>query len=142
MICIFSPIRRLYEPEAGLSGLGLEWNISALILMVTTNKQNGGNIMGRYLALWEVDQTKIPIDPKERGGGWSLLMAMVRQDIERGITKEWGAFVGETKGYSVFEGSEVDVMNALQQYVPFCFFKVHPIATESQVNEMVKVLSG
>ncbi len=98
--------------------------------------------MGRYLALWEVDQTKIPIDPKERGGGWSLLMAMVRQDIERGITKEWGAFVGERNGYSVFEGSEVEVMNALQQYVPFCFFKVHPIATESQVNEMIKALSG
>ena len=37
--------------------------------------------MGKYLVLWEVDQTKIPIDPKERGAGWSFLMAMVRQDI-------------------------------------------------------------
>lgn len=46
--------------------------------------------------LWEVDQTKIPIDPKERGEGWSFLMAMVRQDIEKGLTKEWGAFLGET----------------------------------------------
>jgi hypothetical protein len=47
--------------------------------------------MGKYLVLWEVDQTKIPIDPKERGEGWSLLMALVRQDIEKGITKDWGA---------------------------------------------------
>ena len=52
--------------------------------------------MGKYLVLWEVDQTKIPIDPKERGEGWGLLMAMVRQDIEKGLTKEWGAFLGET----------------------------------------------
>ena len=98
--------------------------------------------MGKYLILWEVDQTKIPIDPKARGDGWGLLMAMVRQDIEKGITKDWGAFVGQTNGYSVFEGSEVEVMKTLQQYVPFCIFKVHPISTESQVNEMIAALSG
>jgi hypothetical protein len=98
--------------------------------------------MGKYLIFWEVDQTKIPIDPKERGEGWSFLMAMVRQDIEKGITKDWGAFVGESKGYIVNEGTELEVMNALQQYVPFCIFKVHPISTESQVNEMIKALSG
>jgi len=98
--------------------------------------------MGKYLVLWEVDQTKIPIGPKERGEGWSFLMAMIRQDIEKGITKDWGAFVGETKGYAVNEGTELEVMNSLQQYVPFCIFKVHPISTESQVNEMIKGLTG
>ena len=25
--------------------------------------------MGRYLSLWEIDKSKIPVDPKERGGG-------------------------------------------------------------------------
>jgi hypothetical protein len=33
-------------------------------------------------------------------------------------------------------------MNALEQYVPYCIFKVHPIATESHVNEMLKALTG
>ena len=98
--------------------------------------------MGKYLVLWEIDQTKIPIDPKERGDGWSLLMAMVNQDIEKGITKDFGAFVGENQGYSVHEGTELEVMNTLAQYVPFCIFKVHPIASESHVNEMIKGLSG
>ena len=98
--------------------------------------------MGKYLTLWEVDKTKIPIDRKERGAGWGMLMALIRQDIERGITKDWGAFVGESSGYAVLEGSELDVMNALQQYVPFVSFKLHAIATESQVNEMIKVLSA
>ncbi len=69
-------------------------------------------------------------------------MAMVRQDIEKGIGKDWGVFVGEANGYSVFEGSEVDVMKALQQYVPFCLFKVHPVSTESQANEMIAALTG
>ena len=49
--------------------------------------------MGKYLVLWRVVQTQIPIDPKERGEGWGMLMAMVRKDIEKGITKDWGAFV-------------------------------------------------
>ncbi|MCW8803878.1 MAG: hypothetical protein OQK57_05720, partial [Ignavibacteriaceae bacterium] len=106
------------------------------------NFKIGGNIMGKYLALWEVDQTKISVDPKERKDAWSLLMAVVRQDIEKGIVKDWGAFVGETKGYSINEGTEVEVMNTLQQFVPYCIFTVHPIATESQVNEMVKAISG
>ena len=98
--------------------------------------------MGKFLVLWEVDQTKIPIDPKERGDGWSLLMAMVNQDVEKGITKDFGAFVGENNGYSVHEGTELELMNTLAQYVPFCIFKVHPVASESQVNEMIKGLSG
>ena len=95
--------------------------------------------MGKYLVLWEVDQTKIPIDPKERGEGWGFLMAM---DIEKGLTKEWGAFLGETKGYSINEGTELEVMTSLQQYVPFCKFDVHPVASENQVNEMIKSLTG
>ena len=98
--------------------------------------------MGRYLVLWEIDQTKIPMDPKERGEGWGMLMAMVRQDFEKGLLKDWGAFVGEGAGYTVNEGTEVEVMNGLQQYVPFCTFKVYPIATESQVNETIKALTG
>ena len=98
--------------------------------------------MGKYLILWEVDQTKIPMDPKERGEGWGMLMAMVRQDIEKGITKDWGAFVGETRGYHVAEGTELEVMAQLQQYVPFCTFQVYPVATESLVNEMIKGLTG
>jgi len=98
--------------------------------------------MGRYLVYWEVVQTQIPIDPKEREGNWAVLMAMVRQDHEKGLLSSWGAFVGETNGYMVIEGTEVEVMNAMQQYVPFVIFDVKPVASEDQVNEMIKALSG
>jgi len=98
--------------------------------------------MPRYLLLWEVDHTKIPIDRKERGAGWAALMNMVRQDREKGMMKDWGAFVGETRGHGVYEGSELEVMKAIQQYVPFVRFQVHPIASESQVNEMIRALTG
>ena len=98
--------------------------------------------MGKYLVLWEVDQARIPVDPKQRAQGWGMLMKMVRQDMEKGITKDWGGFVGEHSGYSVLEGTELEIMKSLAQYAPWCIFEVHPIATESQVNEMIKALSG
>ena len=98
--------------------------------------------MGTYLAIWSVDQSKIPLDAKERGEGWAMLMAMVRQDIEKGIVKSFGGFVGETNGYAVYEGTEVEVMTTVQQYVPFVTYKVHPVSTETQINDMIKALTG
>ena len=97
--------------------------------------------MGKYLALWKIDQTRIPVDPKERGAGWSALMALVKKNLEIGLTKDWGAFVGETSGYAIYEGTELEVMNNIQQYIPFAFFQVHPIASVDQVSKMIKSLS-
>ena len=97
--------------------------------------------MGKYLLLWEVDWTKIPLSSKERGAGWNGLMEMVKQDIKKGISKDWGAFVGEIGGYAVAEGTEVEIANMVQQYVPFVHFKVHSIASVSQIEEMIKALT-
>lgn len=97
--------------------------------------------MAKYLLLWEIDTTKIPVSPKERGAGWKALMEMVKQDMKKGMTKDWGAFVGETNGYSVAEGTEVEIGNMLQQFAPFVRFKVHPIASVSQVEEVIKALT-
>ncbi len=97
--------------------------------------------MGKYLVLWEIDRTKVPVNPKERGAGWNFLMEMVKQDIKKGMTKDWGAFVGEINGYVIAEGSETEIGIMLQQYVPFCHFKVHPIASVSQVDEVIKALT-
>lgn len=130
------PIERL--PWRGLSLLG---GFSVDIPQEPTlNKEV--IIMPRYLVLWEVNQAKIPTNPKEAGTGWAVLMKMVRQDQEKGIMKHWGAFVGEGRGYDVLEGSELDVMKTIQQYVPFVRVRVHPLASESQVNELIKALIG
>jgi hypothetical protein len=70
-----------------------------------------------------------------------MLLERVKQDIKNGKTKDWGAFVGEHGGYSVVQGTEVEIMNQLQQFIPFVYFKVHPIASVSQVAEMIKALT-
>ena len=64
-----------------------------------------------------------------------------QKDMQAGISKDWGSFVGEINGYAIAEGTEVEIGNLVQQYIPFVCFKVHPIASWSQVNEVTKALS-
>lgn len=98
--------------------------------------------MGKYLVLWEVDQSRVPVDAKERSAAWSLLLAVVKQDLKSGIGKDWGGFVGENNGYSIAEGTEVEVANMLHQYTPYVIFKVHPVASVDQIAEVIKRMSG
>jgi len=98
--------------------------------------------MAKYLMLWEMDNARTPEDPKERGGQSQLLVAMVKQDLQKGTLKDWGAFVGEMNGYAIAEGTEVEIGNMMQQYVPFVSFKTRAVASVSQVDEIVKALSG
>ena len=96
--------------------------------------------MGKYLYIWEIDRTKIPIDRKERGVGFSVLMEMVKQDIKKGI-QGLGSIFGEFNGYSIVEGTEVEILKQVQQYTPFVYFKVYPIASVTQVEEMITALT-
>jgi len=36
--------------------------------------------------------------------------------MKKGITKDWGAFTGKFYGYSVVEGTEVEILKQIQQY--------------------------
>jgi hypothetical protein len=98
--------------------------------------------MGKYLVLWEMDQTKIPISPQERGTGWSLLVNMVKEELKKGVFKDWGAFVGENAGYAVAEGTELEIHRLAQKWVPFVLFKVHSIVSLDEQQKMIKGLSG
>ncbi len=98
--------------------------------------------MGRYMVIWEVEKAHMPVDPKERGEGWSLLMAITKQDMEKGIVKEWSVVVGENRGFNIVEGTEVEIANTIQQYVPYINVQVLPLATFSQTEEIIKTLTG
>jgi hypothetical protein len=95
--------------------------------------------MGKYLLLWEIDQTKVPVDPKERAVAWTRMMKIVKQDLERGITKDWGAIPGQ-RGYAISEGTEVEIVKLLQQYIPYITFKVHPVVSVSQTDEVLEAM--
>ena len=97
--------------------------------------------MAKYLVLWEVDTSRTPIDPKERGAAWGAMLDMDKQDIKDGFTKDWGSFLGENGGYMVYEGSEMELEKKLQRYVPFVTFKVYRVMSVEQIAELAKGLT-
>ena len=97
--------------------------------------------MGKYLLLWQLDKSKVPVDPKERGTGWTGLMTMVKRDLKKGISKDWGAFIGEGRGYCIVEGDEAEISLMTQQYIPIVNFETHPVMSVSQVEEMLNALA-
>ena len=90
---------------------------------------------------WELDQTKIPIDPKERANTWLPMIQMVKQDMQSGKLKEWGTHIGEMKGFGVYEGSEEEAGRMVQKYVPFVQFTTHPIITIDQMEKLAKEMA-
>jgi hypothetical protein len=94
--------------------------------------------VAKYLILWEIDPARVPVNAKERDTTWLAFAEMVKADIKKGITKDWGAFTGELKGYSIGEGTEVSIMTQNMQYTPYVKYEVHPIASLAQVEEAIK----
>jgi hypothetical protein len=98
--------------------------------------------MGKYLMIWDLNLALTPADPKERGVAYDLLLSMVKQDIEKGLSKDWGNFVGEGSGYCIAEGSEVEINKMVQQYAPYVTFKTHPVVSLVQAVEVIKSMTG
>ena len=96
--------------------------------------------MAKYLILWELDDSKIPEDPKERGAAWTMMADMVKQDMKAGAHDDWGSYVGGGKGYTVSEGNELEIAQLMQKFVPFVKFEVHQVMTIEQVAELAKSL--
>jgi hypothetical protein len=96
--------------------------------------------MGRYLVIWELDETKIPMGPEERKAIWQGSLAMVKQDIASGMTKDWGIFTGQTNGFAISEGTEEEVHAAMMKYVPMVRFKVHQLLSVDQLENVVNAM--
>lgn len=98
--------------------------------------------MAKFLLLWESDMTRAPLDPKKRLAGWTMLLNMVKDDLESGRLKDWGAFPGEHAGYAIMEGTDQEVLIGTEKYVPYVRFKTHSVISVSQTLEsMSKALS-
>ncbi len=98
--------------------------------------------MARYHLYWRLDESRVPADAKERGGSWGLFMAMIKQDMEKGVLKDWGAFTSEGEGYCIVEGTNVEIMKMTEQYVPYVLFETKPVSSVEEVNELIAHLSG
>ena len=96
--------------------------------------------MAKYFITWEVDPNRAPVDPKERGAAWLMMAEMIKKDIQEGKTTDWGAIVGEGRGYSIGTGEQslVDLSKDLQRYFPYVTFNVHQVMSVDEVIELSK----
>jgi len=97
--------------------------------------------MSKDFMTWEVDPSKAPVDPKERGALWSGMVEMIKQQMKDGTTLDWGCFVGETKGYSIASRTAVDLAENLQQFYPFITFQVHEVMSADEIGEVAKSMT-
>ena len=99
--------------------------------------------MAKYFMSWEVDASRAPVDPKERGALWSGMVEIVRQQIRDGITTDWGCFAGETRGYSIgsSDRTALDMSKTLQQFYPFITFEVHEVMSIDDIGELAKSMT-
>jgi hypothetical protein len=94
--------------------------------------------MAKYLVLWEIDPARVPISAKERGTAWLAMIEMMKADMKKGFVKDWGAFPGEMKGYSIGEGSEMDLVGECLQYLPYVKFEVHAVISLAQDEQVIR----
>ena len=98
--------------------------------------------MAKCHLFWSLDSNRVPVDAKERGDAWGLMMALVKKDMESGLVKDWGAFTSEGQGYCIVDGTNVEIMKMTEQYVPYINFEIKPASTVEEVDELLKHLSG
>jgi len=98
--------------------------------------------MAKYLILWEIDPSRMPVDAKERGQMWMMMLEMIKQDLEAGIHTDWGSYVGETRGYTISEGEHVEIAKLMQRFAPYVTFQVREIASVEDNMEVAKSLAG
>ena len=96
--------------------------------------------MAKYLVLWHIDTTRIPVSPQEQRAMLEGSIAMVEQDAKTGISKDWGQFVAGMRGYGIVEGTEVEIATMLQKYTPFVQFELHPVMSARMVKQAIKAL--
>ena len=97
--------------------------------------------MGKYIVLWEADESKIPLDAKERQAGWLMALETTRQDIKDGLAKAWGCYLGQPNGFTIAEGTEEEIINMSLKYMPFFRFKIIPFASIDQVEASIKAMA-
>ena len=97
--------------------------------------------MGKYILLWEADESKIPVDAAERQVGWQMATEMVRQDMKDGLVKDYGVFMGQPNGFTIAEGTEEAITNMTIKFMPFFRFKIIPIVSIDQVEAAIKTIA-
>jgi len=94
--------------------------------------------MTKFYMRWQLDPTKIPVNPEERAKLWQSMLEMVKADLNAGVLKDWGMCSDASGGYGFSELNEVDLYTALLKWMPYVTFDIKPVLTVNQTIESLK----
>jgi hypothetical protein len=94
----------------------------------------------KYVTLWEMDMARFPADPVESGKIMMKLIQMVKQWQKDTPGSDWGAFLGENRGYSVGARTPEEIMQINMMYKPYVQFKVYQAMSIDEVEAGMKNL--
>ncbi len=97
--------------------------------------------MTKFLVLWETDMSRVPENPEEQMAFYTKLQNMVKDDLERGETKDFGMFLNGIEGYTIEEGNEEEIALSTMKYSPYIKCRVYPVISVSQIDNIMKTLS-
>ncbi len=98
--------------------------------------------MTRYLVIWRIVNARQSDDPATRLKNSMKLMEMVKQAMNTGLIKEWGARLDGHMGYSILEGSDADIALSAQMFGPYFEFETHPIMDVAQYSELLNTAAS
>jgi hypothetical protein len=88
--------------------------------------------------LWELDESKIPDDPKEKKAMWVAAMDEIRKTLKNGINKDWGVFLDVSRGFNIVEGEPEEVYALEAAFVPLARMEIHPFISLDQAQKAIK----
>ncbi len=96
--------------------------------------------MPKLFNLWEMDMSRMPTDPNERMAILRKLMEITKQYLKENPGSEWGAFIGENKGYSMGAKSWQNLTKITQMLAPYVRCKIYQAISVDEVEELFKSL--
>jgi hypothetical protein len=99
--------------------------------------------MPRYFTLWEMDQSKMPADPKERLALLKKMSDMTKKFLKEHPGAEWGGFVGEGKGFAISSssGTALEMNVVSQMFAPYVQNKVYQAISIEEFDDVIKALA-
>ncbi len=94
--------------------------------------------MTKHLLIWKVNENLWPTAP-EVGLKLQLgMLQMVKEDISKGIHKEWGMSVNGSMGYAISELGEKELYASIMKFQPYIHFEVHAILSADEVVNILQ----
>ncbi len=81
--------------------------------------------MGKFLLLWEMDNTRLPKSPEKQMTIFAWLINMAREDFKCSMI-DWKGLISVRAGHTIFEGTNQEIEQVITKYDPYINFTIYP----------------